>query len=680
MPIDPRMVKWEDAPAKAGKIDLKSVEWDDAPADAAKAKGEKAPSWMKAGNSLLQGATFGFGDELSGLAGGASAALLKLLPDVLAAKLDPRDQALRAASLGDAYRMTRDAARGMNDQFAKDAPLTNAALQAAGGFAVPISPLTAVASVPGMSRVAQSASNVIKGPMLRMGAQAASSGAVSGAIGGVGNADSMDDALDSALQGAMTGGAAGPAVGALAGGGGAIVNNIRSRFSEGAAGDMARRRIAEAIARDETTAQRMGARINKLGDRAVIADSGGENVRNLLDTVAVMPGQTGNRVEQVIRGRQAGRGAALIGSAEKAMETEGQRLAPATAAWIAEREQLASPLYKRLYAMSVTPDAELSSIVRAADELGATKLARDIATARQMPYTLDRTAPPASSVTNMTRTQSDWSMRDLDHIKQALDTKISQKVDKVDGGLTPEGSALVALRDALKSKLDNLTGGAYADARAAFAGPSAIMDASQAGRRAMLGDDTSIRQAVAGLQGSELEAFKLGAFESLRAKLGKMAGQTEILNMWRDSATREKLQALFPNERAFRQFASTTAAEARLKGLERVGRGSQTARREAGFDDLNSATARDSFDLAASLKTGNPLGVLERASRIYGRVATPEPVRDAIGRSLLTPQSLAAPELQSIEQMAAEVAARRNAQAAASGTSGAAGLRALLGL
>lgn len=650
MPIDPRMVKWDEAPAKAEKIDAGMVKWDDAPADSPKDKGKQAPGWMKVANSLFQGATFGFGDELQGGAGAAMGALMKLVPDALAAKMDPGSQALRNASLADAYRMTRDAGRGMDEQFSKDNPLTNVALQAAGGIALPMGPV-ANALPAGMNPLAK----------------AAIVGAGAGAVGGVGGAGSLAEVPMAAARGAAVGGVAGPALGAAAGGAGAVVNNIRARVSDGAAGDMARRRIAEAFLRDGTDPQRAGARLGKLGDRAVIADSAGENVRNLLDTVAVMPGQTGNRVEQVIRDRQAGRGAALIGSAERAMETDGQRLAPTVQAWMAQRAEQSAPLYDKVRAIGIAPDAELSQIVSAADKLGATALARKIATADRQSYTLTDGA-------------QQWSMGDLDRVKQGIDALIAKNVNSATGETTPVGRSLIGLKKALTDKLDGMTGGLYAEARSAFAGPSALADAANAGRKAMSMDDAGIRQATSSLQGSELEAFKLGAFESLRAKLGKMAGQTEILNMWRDSATREKLQALFPNERAFRQFASTTAAEARLKGLERVGRGSQTARREAGFDDLNSATARDSFDLAASLKTGNPLGVLERASRIYGRVATPEPVRDAIGRSLLTPQSLAGPELQSIEQLAAEVAAQRNAQAAASGTSGAAGLRALLGL
>ena len=100
-------------------------------------------------------------------------------------------------------------------------------------------------------------------------------------------------------------------------------------------------------------------------------------------------------------------------------------------------------------------------------------------------------------------------------------------------------------------------------------------------------DDSKIESITAGMGASELEGFRIGAFEALRAKLGKEAGQTEILKMWKEDATREKLKAIFPNERAFREFASRVAAEARMKGLDQVGRGSQTAARQYGAGDLD---------------------------------------------------------------------------------------------
>lgn len=601
--------------------------------------------------ALTQGATFGFGDEIAGVGGVVENLLLRAMPAEL---MTPERQALRARSLGDAYTMARDEARAAEKRFAQQNPGRNVAVQAIGGLAVP---------VPG-GKAVEALTQGIDNPLVRAVANMAGQGAIAGAIGGAGGASSIAEAPGAALRGAAGGAVAAPLVAAGAGGVGGVVNNVRARLSGGAADEMALRRVAEAIARDETTTGRMGARLDKLGGRAVIADAGGQNVRNLTDLMATLPGETANRAEQLIRKRQAGRGGALIGSAEQAMDMHGQRLAPSVEEWITLRASDSKPYYDKLRQMPIRADDELRRLVSAADELGATATARKIATAERAPFTLDGGSPQ-------------WSMADLDRVKQGLDAQISASMSST-GQATPVTRALQGLKSDFVKRLDGMTDGLYAEARRVYAGPSAMAEAAQLGRKAMSMDDASIRQATAGMEGSELQAFQLGAFEALRAKLGTEAGQTQILKMWKEPATREKLQAMFPNERAFREFASTVAAEGRLKGLEGIGRGSQTARRTMGADDFNAANAVDAVDMASSAGT-NPLRALAKARELYGKASTPEPVRNAIGRLLLTERQLAGPQLNSIEQIAADVAAQRSRQAQASATSGLAGLRALLG-
>lgn len=601
--------------------------------------------------ALVNGGAFGFGDEIAGIGGAAENLLLRAMP---AALMTPERQALRNRSVSEAYTAARDEARGVEKRYAAQNPGRNVAVQAIGGLAVP---------VPG-GKLVEAATQGISNPLVRAVANIAGQGAIAGGLGGAGSAGSIAEAPGATLRGAAGGAVAAPLVAAGAGGVGGVVNNVRARLSGGAAEDMALRRVAEAIARDETTTQRMGARLDKLGPRAVVADAGGQNVRNLTDLMATLPGETANAAEQLIRRRQAGRGPALVGSAEQAMDMQGQRLAPSVEEWITLRASDSKPYYDKLRQMPIRADSELRQFIAAADELGATATARKIAAADRQPFSLDGGSPQ-------------WSMADLDRVKQGLDAQISASMSST-GQATPLTRALQGLKADFVKKLDGMTDGLYAEARRVYAGPSAMAEAAQLGRKVMSMDDASIRQATAGLEGSELQAFQLGAFEALRAKLGTEAGQTSVLKMWKEPNTRERLQAIFPTERAFREFASTVAAEGRLKGLESIGRGSQTARRSMGADDFNAANATDAVDVATGMGT-NPLRALAKARELYGKASTPEPVRNAIGRLLLTERQLAGPQLNSIEQIAAEVAAQRSRQAQASATSGLAGLRALLG-
>ncbi|MFH7359917.1 hypothetical protein RA266_28600, partial [Pseudomonas syringae pv. tagetis] len=58
----------------------------------------------------------------------------------------------------------------------------------------------------------------------------------------------------------------------------------------------------------------------------------------------------------------------------------------------------------------------------------------------------------------------------------------------------------------------------YKQARDAYAGPSQMIDTANLGRRAMGGNDASVAEATKGMTDSELRAFRVGAFESLRDK------------------------------------------------------------------------------------------------------------------------------------------------------------------
>lgn len=164
---------------------------------------------------------------------------------------------------------------------------------------------------------------------------------------------------------------------------------------------------------------------------------------------------------------------------------------------------------------------------------------------------------------------------------------------------------------------------------------------------------------VRGMSDNELQAFRIGAFEGLRAKLGTQAGQTQIMSMWKEPATQEKLKAIFGDQRSYREFAASVAREAQLKRLQSVGQGSQTAARQAGMGDLDLAVATDLGQGAAALKTGNVLSAIGSVKNAWNRVATPQSVRDEMGNMLLARGGAGARNLNSIEALVESIN-RRN--------------------
>ncbi len=494
--------------------------------------------------------------------------------------------------------------------------------------------------------------------VLPRAAQAAGAGAVYGGVTGAtgSSADTLGGMLAEGVRGAGVGaalsGVATPVISVL----GAAKGNVMQRLSKTSAAEYAKQKIAEALARDARGTFATGgytnpltqaaARLSKLGDEATLADVGGRNTNQLLDTLATLPGRTKDAAYNLLRQRTAGVGTRLRTAAENALDTQGQRLPATVESLIARRQQDAAPLYNQLRQITIQPTQRLTDIVAAADELGATRLGREIATARQMPFTLDSTQPGR------------WQMSDLDHVKQGIDQVLSsRKAMNADGTLTPLGHAYQSLKTRLIGELDTATANPqtgeslYRNARNAFSAPSALIDAANAGKLAISRDEASIMSAMQGMSANELQAFRIGAFEGLRGKLGTQGGQTNIMNMWKEPATQEKLKAVFGDLRSYREFASNVAKESQLKRLQSVGAGSQTAARAAGMGDLDLSAMTEAGGALTAAKSGNLLSALGSAKNVWNRVATPQSVRDQMGSMLLGKGADAARNLNSLEAL-----------------------------
>jgi len=540
-----------------------------------------------------------------------------------------------------------------NAPYKAASPIANGAGEV-GGQIVATMPLGA--AIPNALRSVAGAKTVVG--LVPRTAQASGVGAMYGAVTGTvnSNAETLGGMLADGGRGAATGAAfsaaATPATAVL----GAVGSNVAQRFSKTSAAEYAKQKVAEALARDARGALATGgsinpltqvaARFSKLGDEAVLADAGGRNTNQLLDTLAILPGRTKEAAANLLRQRTAGVGARMRTAAEEALDTQGQRLPTTVESLITRRQQGSAPLYNQLRKTDIVPSQDLVDIMKHAEELGVTKLGREIATARQMPFTLDAKAP------------AKWNMGDLDHVKQGVDQVLSsRKAMNQDGTLTPLGNAYQDLRTKLVSALDAATTNGktgqslYRDAREAFSAPSQLIDAANAGKLAINRDETSILGMMKGMSDNELQAFRIGAFEGLRAKLGTQGGQTQIMNMWKEPATQEKLKAVFGDLRSYREFASSVAKEAQLKRLQSVGQGSQTAARQAGMGDLDLAAMSDAGAAGAALKAGNVLSAIGSAKNAWNRVATPQTVRDEMGNMLLARGSAGARNLNSLEAL-----------------------------
>jgi hypothetical protein len=123
------------------------------------------------------------------------------------------------------------------------------------------------------------------------------------------------------------------------------------------------------------------------------------------------------------------------------------------------------------------------------------------------------------------------------------------------------------------------------------------------------------------------------------------------MDMYQNPAMQEKLKAMFGSDQAYREFASSAAAERRLKGFQSVGNGSQTASRLFGAGDLDTEAMKNIAEMGAHAKVGNIAGMVAAGKDAWNTVKTPESVRNEMGRILLSQGEEAKNNLQSLSSV-----------------------------
>ena len=618
----------------------------------AKAEGANAPGAVRGLISVLQGPTLGFADEILGGVGGAYNALTQ------------------GGGFSKNYQQARDYLRGAAEYEQRENPLTTGITQTMAS-----APLSVLRLFGGAPQVANAMTRAPAVNMLGQGMTAAGTGAAFGTVAGAGGstADTLGgvglDALKGGTLSAALGAGSVPVMGAI----GAIGGNIAQRFNPARATTAAQLEIAQALARDAEARQIAGnpviaarTTLPTLGQPAVIADVGGASTRGLLDTMATLPGRTKEAASQFIRQRESlGAAPRMISAAEESMGVQGQRLAPTLEALTIKQTADAAPIYRQLENVSFRADDELVRLL--AREPGAHKVAEVSARRRGEPN-IDL---------SLIKAGDDIPLAALDKIKKTLwDMAESAKTGE-SRRPTAVSRDIDAIRVALIDKLDRLSpkdaagNSIYKMARDAFAGPAELKDAANIGAKSLSQTEARISDQIKNFSQSELDAFRVGAFESLRQKLGtSLGGRTEIINAYKNPVVREKLQTIFGSEAAYRRFATTMANEERFRLLNSAGQNSQTASRLAAADDLGMDALKDVAGIASGVASGSPVGIGQGMVNLFNRTRMPETTRNELGRILLSGGLEGQNNLRAMMQAGERVARQRQEAARRAGVFG----------
>jgi hypothetical protein len=434
----------------------------------------------------------------------------------------------------------------------------------------------------------------------------------------------------------MIGGMMGPVFQGGAKAAGALGGNIAQRISESSAAEAAKLKLAEVLSKSGVGSlfepggagnalSQIEARLAKLGPEATLVDAAGQPTKVLLDTLATLPGQAKTLVEQLIRNRQATRPERIMTAADEALGTGGAGYKTTLDALVQKAKTDSEPYYSQIKDLSVRVDDSLHNLIQRAPD--AWKAAKDLAIREgKTPLDLSKIKPG-----------DDLSFEALDTLKKALWT-IGEK-EKVNFKPTAESRATNNLRNELTRKLDDLSpkdkqgNSIYKMAREAFAGPTEMESAVVAGRTAMKTDEIGVAELTKGMSASELEAFRVGALQSLRDKVGTEAGQTSLLKMWKEPATSGKLKEIFGKD--YREFAASVAKEARLKELEQTGRGTKTAQRLLAAGELDAGDAMQAGQAVASAGQGNAAPLVNTVMNLTKKISTPEQTRNEMAKLLM---------------------------------------------
>lgn len=578
--------------------------------------------------SIAKGATFGWADEIAAKA------------DEWTGRRGAYDQNIAEERLRDTQ------ARNEN-------PILSTVGEIGGNVAGTLAAGGVARAIPGVSGVINTLGNLPR--VLRYGGVGAAAGAAQGAgesEGGI--AQRLPDAAVGAAVGGAVGAVVPTAVDIAKAGVRGVTNFIANQT---APQTMAARKLAERVAQDDMTPQRIAKRLEMLGPNATITDAGGPNVRATADALANEPGIGQRMATRVMGTRANSQGQRIVEAAREGLGARGEFYEQIDDL-MRTRATQAAPLYEQAYRaglmysddlakMSERPSlkAALPRAVRIAGEEGVDPRALGFAVDAQ-----------GGVVSIHGPTAQTW-----DYIKRGLDDVLEAYRDKTTGklALDTEGRAINDTRKALIAELDRLNP-VYAQARAAWAGPTQAMDAMQRGRMFARGDEEVTQKIVQGLSPGDREFFREGVLREIQAMTDRGAdGINKARQLVAVPKTREALKAVFPDEGSYRAFLQTLIGENRMALTKNaVLGGSQTAQRLANQGGLNT----DAVGVVSEAVQGRPFGAFRAALNTvvdrFGKM--PQEQRDVLSRMLFsTDPDVQAKALAAIGSQARMLGSRR---------------------
>lgn len=551
---------------------------------------DRDPGHLKGvGRQLLQGATFGWSDEL-----GAAAAALITNPILRALGL-PEEK----GSFSDLYRENLGQFAEEKQAYAQQHPVASAAAEIAGGVTTGLAGGGRVLA----GKAYQGGSAVQKLGML------SGVGAAEGAVYGAGTA-APDARAEGAAQGALIGGVTAPVIGGILKAGGAAGKWALAKIGQ-TPRDQAIKAIRKAAEAEGISADDAVRLLDDLGPEATLADLG-ENFRALARVATNKQGPARAVARRMLDARQVGQQGRLLSAAQQAAGANADDFRSTVNLLTARRSVTAKPLYDDAFSTPIQPTEAMEKILQRPSIKAAMTQARRIA------------ADEGDDV-------GESLVKQIHYAKVALDRKIEALFS---AGKRQEGRALVKLKNDLLTELDAAVP-SYAEARRIYAGDSALLSAADKGKNLFRADVEELTSVVDGMSASEKELFKLGALRAIQDKMDTIPQTHDSVKRLLGQPKMQKLLGLvFDDEASLQAFIRRAAAENEMARTRNVITGNSTT----------AAQLEGAAELAENIQPGTISAILrgdfagaglDMLSKVIGKQKVSPQMLDELTNALL---------------------------------------------
>lgn len=568
-------------------------------------KEEIKPSFVEGlVRSVNQGLYFGFADEVEAA---ANAAL----------------NGLKGGDIGESYNSYLSQIRETRKEFSKENPYTATGAEIAGSIGT-----GAAGGLKLAAKLPQTAGAFTRGAVV---------GAPSGALAGAGMSDpdeelsfyeSMKERIFSAGKGAAIGGALGGTVGKAAEKAGPIIESAaaRTRGAFVGAKSKALRQLSQAMDRDSTSIERMIRKKSLMGEEANISDIGGENVRDLLETIAQQPGKARERVRRSMLGRLQTQRQRLKDSIRGLVHPRADDLDTARSQIEQNLKTQSKPYYEQAYQSPIEINDQIKSI------LERPKIKPLVNKAIQMAKS--DTDLPEEFIRGLDPEKPNVVL--LDYVKKAIDDRV--RVTKGN-----ERRIFSSAAEKLRSEVDEQVP-VYRQARQIYGDEAKRLEALELGQSVFKESKkgVNVEKLFEEMTPEQQEMFRLGSANEMFRIMDNVSDTLEgrpgaglINKIYSTPIQKKTVDMVMESPQAARNFRRMLEAErSYVESANKALSNSSTARRLAQQADQ----AMDVSE-AAEIASGRISGFLNAAKRIISGKGPDEATRSELGR-ILTEQSV----------------------------------------